>query len=133
MTMLPPGFADLEPSAETWCLASESDRWAQRMSSTMPELQAFYDTGFPRLRDALDHCAESPLDDVPEQPGGLLQLVHSIVMVAMRVEIWHQPQVVNGADAEIQRVGEPVPWSSRSGLVKAMPRRRSAAWVEGWE
>jgi hypothetical protein len=30
-------------------------------------------------------------------------------MVAMCVEIWHQPKVVNGADAEIHRIGEPLP------------------------
>ncbi|MEV5828009.1 hypothetical protein AB0L25_20845 [Spirillospora sp. NPDC052242] len=108
-TLLPPEFSDLEPFAETWCLATESERWERRMSSTMPELQAFYDAAFPRLRDALDHCDGFPLDDMPEQARRLLQLVHSTIMVAMCVEIWHQPQVVNGADAQIHRVGDPAP------------------------
>lgn len=108
-TLLPPEFPDLEPFAGTWCLATESERWERRMSSTMPELQALYDAGSPRLRDALDHCDEFPLDDMPEQARRLLQLVHSIIMVAMCVEIWHQPQVVNGADARLHRVGDPAP------------------------
>ena len=60
-TLLPPEFSDLEPFAGTWCLATESERRERRMSSTMPQLQAFYDAGSPRLRDALDHCAGSPV------------------------------------------------------------------------
>ena len=33
--LLPSEFSDLEPFAEKWCLATEPERWAQRMSSTM--------------------------------------------------------------------------------------------------
>ena len=44
--MLPPEFADLEIFAPTWCLATEAERYAQRLSSTMTEMQAFYDACF---------------------------------------------------------------------------------------
>ena len=53
MTMLPPAFAELEPFAPTWCLATEPERWAQRHSSTMAELQEFYDAAVPHLEDAV--------------------------------------------------------------------------------
>jgi hypothetical protein len=39
----------------------------------------------------------------------LLQLVYSTIMVAMCVEIWHQPNVVNAADAQLDRVSEQLP------------------------
>jgi hypothetical protein len=107
--LLPPEFSDLEPFAETWCLSTEPERYARRMASSMPDMQAFYDAAFPRIQDALAHCDKFPLKEMPDDARRLLQLVHSIIMVAMCVEIWHQPNVVNGADAEIHRVGEPLP------------------------
>ena len=43
MTMMPEEFADLESFAEKWCLASEPERYATRLATSMPELQTFYD------------------------------------------------------------------------------------------
>jgi len=54
MPTFPADFAELEPFAD-WSLATESERYAKRLSSTMDELQAFYDAAFPRLADALAH------------------------------------------------------------------------------
>jgi hypothetical protein len=108
-SLLPAAFAELEPFAATWCLATESERYAQRMRSTMAEMHAFYDAGFPRIQEALACCDKFPLDDLPDDARHLLQLVHSIVMVAMCVEIWYQPNVVNGADAVLERIAEPLP------------------------
>ena len=50
MTMLPGEFADLEPFAEKWCLATEPERYETRLATAMPELQAFYDAIEPRDR-----------------------------------------------------------------------------------
>jgi len=107
--LLPAAFSDLEPFASTWCLATESERFAKRMASTMEEMHAFYDAGFPRIPDALAYCDKFPLDDLPDDARHLLQLVHSIVMVAMCVEIWYQPKVINSAAAVLDRIGEPQP------------------------
>ena len=49
-TLLPPEFSDLEPWAPTWCPATEPERWARRLRSSIQELQAFYDACFPRAR-----------------------------------------------------------------------------------
>ena len=53
MSLLPDAFADLEPFA-AWCLATERERYAKRLASTMPEMQAFYDaiTLEPRRRSS---------------------------------------------------------------------------------
>jgi hypothetical protein len=107
--LLPHQFASLEPFAPTWCLATESERYAQRMASTMAEMQTFYDAAFPRIEEALAYCDTFPLDDLPEDAGRLLQLVYSTIMVAMCVEIWHQPRVIDAAYAQLHRVGDPRP------------------------
>lgn len=107
--LLPEQFAELEPYAATWCLSTEPERYARRTASTMAQMQPFYVAGFPRIGEALAHCDQFPLDAMPDDARRLLELVHSLIMVAMCVEIWHQPRVVDGADAEIHRAGEPVP------------------------
>jgi hypothetical protein len=107
--LLPDEFSDLEAFAARWCLATEAERYAERLASTMVDLRAFYDAGFPRIADALAYCDRFPLDDLPEDARHLLQLVHSIVMVAMCVEIWHQPRVIDGGNAELHRIAEPRP------------------------
>ena len=63
----------------------------------------------PADPEALAYCDKFPLDDLPDDARHLLQLVYSIVIVAMCVEIWHQPKVIDGADAQLDRVGEPLP------------------------
>ena len=105
---LPAEFAELERFSD-WILETERERYTKRLASTMEDMQAFYDAAFPRLRAALDYCDMFPLDDLPDDARHLLELVHSLIMVAMCVEIWHQPRVVDGGDAELRRVGEPLP------------------------
>ena len=107
--MLPPAFADLERFAGKWCLASEPERYAERMASSMDEMQEFYDAFYPRVEEAIEYCDKFPLDDLPDDARRLLQLVHSLVMVSMAVEIWHQPRPVDSADAYLDRVVEPLP------------------------
>jgi hypothetical protein len=106
---LPSAFAELEPYAETWCLATEGERWNRRLASSMAEMRDFYDAFFPRLEEAIDHCDKFPLDDVPEDAVNLLHLIYSLVIVAMAVEIFKQPKPTDSADAVITRISEPVP------------------------
>ena len=64
---LPPEFADLEPFAD-WALPTERERYAKRLSSTMDELQAFYDAALPRLEDAARISSSSPSTPCPRTP-----------------------------------------------------------------
>jgi len=107
--LLPPEFADVEPWAATWCLATEPERWAKRLASTMDEMQAFYDAFFPRAEEAIAWCDRFPLDALPADAEHLLQLLHSLLMVSYAVEVWHQPEVVHGGSAVIDRIVEPRP------------------------
>jgi hypothetical protein len=107
--LLPPEFADLEPWAARWCLATEPERWAQRLRSPMVELQAFYDASFPRAEEAIAWCDRFPLDDMPADAERLLQLLHSLLLVSYAVEVWKQPEVVHCGSARIDRILEPRP------------------------
>ncbi len=107
--LLPPEFADLEPFAARWCLATEAERWDERMNSSMADLTELYAAAFPRLEAAIEHCDRFPLDDLPPDVERLLQLVYSLVMVSMAVEIFGQPKTVDAADAVLHRTKEPTP------------------------
>ncbi len=106
---LPSAFAELEQFAQTWCLATENERWNKRLASSMTEMREFYDAFFPRAEEAIDYCDKFDLDDMPDDALNLLHLIYSLVMVAMAVEIFKQPKPTDSADAVIDRVGEPVP------------------------
>ncbi len=75
----------------------------------MPEMHEFYDAFFPRLEEAIEYCDKFPLDNVPDDALNLLRMIYSLIMVAMAVEIMHQPAPVSAADAVMIRTVEPVP------------------------
>jgi hypothetical protein len=107
--MLPPEFADLEPFAPAWCLASEAQRYAKRLASAMDEMQAFYDASFPRVRDAMAHLDRFPLHDLPREESNLIHLVYSLIMVSLPVEVWAQPRVIDAGTAFFERTIDPGP------------------------
>lgn len=107
--LLPTAFAELENHAKVWCLATETERWNARVASSMADMRAFYDAFFPRLEEAIDYCDKFDLDDLPDDALNLLHLIYSLIMVAMAVEIMHQPAPTDAADAVMTRTGWPVP------------------------
>ena len=66
MPILPTEFGDLEPFAD-WSLESEAERYAKRLSSTLDELQAFYDAAFPRLDDAMAYIDQFEFTALPTE------------------------------------------------------------------
>ncbi len=106
MSTLPAEFADLEPFSD-WCLEFERERYAKRLSSTMAELQAFYDAAFPRLEAAMAYLDQYALDALPDDATHLLWLCYSLVNVSFPVEVWHQPRVPDSGAARIDVVVEP--------------------------
>jgi hypothetical protein len=107
MAMLPDQFAELEPFAADWALPSEFDRYANRLASTMNELQAFYDAAFPRLEDGTDYLKSVSLDGISEQDQNLLWLFSSLVTVSFPVEVWRQPRVPESGASSLDVVVEP--------------------------
>jgi len=107
--LLPSEFAELEPYAAIWCLATERERFARRMAATMDEMQAFYDAFFPRAEAAIAYCEKFPLDDMPDDAERLLQLLYSLVMASFPVEAWRQPNVPDSGAAYLDLLIEPRP------------------------
>jgi hypothetical protein len=105
---LPAEVADLEPYAD-WALATEPERYAKRLASSMPEMQAFYDAAFSRLEDAITYCdSKFPLNDMPDDARALIHLMQSLVMVSFPVEVWKQPRVPDSGAAYLDIITEPV-------------------------
>lgn len=106
MPTLPVEFADLEPHAE-WCLEFERERYAKRLSSSMDDMQAFYDAAFPRLEDAIQYLDRFDFDALPDDAKHLLWLCYSLVNVSFPVEVWRQPRVPDSGAASMDVVVEP--------------------------
>ncbi|RDH78451.1 hypothetical protein DVS77_11285 [Mycolicibacterium moriokaense] len=108
MSKLPEEFADLERFTD-WCLADEADRYEKRLSSTMAEMQEFYDAAFPRLEAVMEYCdARFPLGGMPDDAKALIHMMQSLVNVSFPVEVWKQPRVLDSGAAYIECVKEPV-------------------------
>jgi hypothetical protein len=92
---LPEGFEDLAPWAAQWAVPSERERYARRVGSTLPELEAFYQAVQPRLQAALDHLNTYPNDfaAVPEPQRRLAYLVMALMEISRAVEVWRAPDV----------------------------------------
>jgi hypothetical protein len=104
--MLPAEFAALEPFGD-WILATEPERYAKRLASTMAEMQAFYDAAFPLLEPAMAHLDRFPLHELPEAERSLLNLMQSLIMVSFPVEVWKQPRVPDSGATWLDLVTEP--------------------------
>ncbi len=106
MPTFPAGFTDLEPFAD-WSLETEAERYAKRLSSTMDELQTFYDAAFPRLVDAMAYLDQFDLGALPENATRLLWLCYSLVNASFPVEVWRQSRVPDSGAASMQMLVEP--------------------------
>jgi len=107
--MLPAGFDDLEPYADRWSLATEGERYAERLSSSMDDMEAFYAAAMARTDDAKAYLDGFPLDELPDDALALLHLLYSLICVSFAVECWKQPNVPDSGAAYLDLVKEPVP------------------------
>lgn len=105
--MLPAEFAALAPYGD-WALATEPERYAKRLASSMEEMQAFYDAAFPLLEEAIAYCDKFPLNDLPDDARALMHLMQSLVMVSFPVEVWKQARVPDSGAAYLDLIVEPV-------------------------
>jgi hypothetical protein len=106
MPILPTDFAELEPHAD-WSLETEAERYAKRLSSSMNELQTFYDAAFPRLEDAIAYLNKFELNALPEDATRLLWLQYSLVNASFPVEVWRQARVPDSGAASVDMVVQP--------------------------
>ena len=106
MSTLPTDFVDLEPFAE-WAIPTERARYAKRLSSTIDELQAFYDAALPRMEAAEAYLEQFDVNALPDDAKRLLWLYCSLVTVSFPVEVWRQPKVPDSGSTSLDAVAEP--------------------------
>lgn len=107
--MLPAEFAEFELFAPRWCLATEKERWNERMGSSMEDLRSLYEAVLPRVPEAMSYCDKFPLDGMPDDAVNLLRLLYSFVLVSFPVELWHQTYPPDTRGTEFVRLSEPLP------------------------
>jgi hypothetical protein len=91
-----------------WDLATEPERYAKRLSSSMTEMQAFYDAAFPRLDDVIAYCDQFPIDDLPDDARTLMHMMQSLITVSFPIEAWKQPRVPDSGATYLDCIREPV-------------------------
>jgi hypothetical protein len=106
MSTLPADFSDLEPFAD-WALETEAERYGKRLTSSMDEIQAFYDSAFPRLGAAMAYLDQLDLTQLPDDATALLWLCYSLVNASFPVEVWRQPRVPDSGAASMDMLVEP--------------------------
>ena len=111
MSLLPPGYADLEPFVAIWALPTTAERAARRGDSTPEERQAFYDAMSPHAAEALAALDTRPLDQLDEAETRLLNLLLAFGHASLAVEIqgdaeaqhtlWRNRMVITRAPADL--------------------------------
>ena len=107
MASLPAEFAELEPYVAEWSLATEGERYAKRLATSMEEHEAFYDAVFPRLEAALAYLDQYEYPDLPDDAKTLLNLLYSLVNTSFPVEVWRQARVPDSGAASMDVIVEP--------------------------
>src|SRR5207237_1454309 len=92
VSTLPADFSDLEPFA-AWAIPTERARYAKRLSSTMDELQAFYDAALARMDAAAAYLERLDINALPDDGKRLLWLYCSLLTVSFQVELCRQSKV----------------------------------------
>ena len=92
-TLLPSDFQHLTPFVAKWDHPGTNERYAERLSSTFDELQAFHqavDHDFSSISAYLDAKAFADYDEADRR---LARLVFAWLPVAEAVEVFKQPRV----------------------------------------
>ena len=80
--LFPPEFADLEAVAGPWAIESDDERYPERLSRRIEELQFFYDAVLPRAKAILEYCDAFDIRDPPDEVRALLNVLCSLIAVS---------------------------------------------------
>ena len=95
-SLLPAPFANLEPLAERWSLATQQERENRRRASSPAEIRAVYDALLLRMDTILDYLNQYTLDNLSEEAKRLMYLTFALAEVAPYVECYNCiPQIPN--------------------------------------
>ncbi|MDE2405787.1 MAG: hypothetical protein KGM17_14055 [Sphingomonadales bacterium] len=109
MSLLPPGFAGIEPLVADWVLPDAAARMAKRQASGIAELRRFYDAMLARGEEALAWLRGFALGDLPPEGENLLRLMLMLAEAAPAVEWYGDPRVYDGFPVERVRYLRQIP------------------------
>jgi triphosphoribosyl-dephospho-CoA synthetase len=92
---LPAGFEALQPFVARWALATEAERYRERVNSSMEDLKTFYDAVLPLAEPAIQLLNQYPVNtkDLPAEVRNLYLMMMSAMEVSRPIEIWRRPDV----------------------------------------
>jgi hypothetical protein len=96
--LLPVQFADLERFVEDWALPTQSERHRRRLSSSIDALREFYEAIVGKMDGIIAYLNQFPVEKQPDDARTLFLLTMSLAEIAMAVELFKQPAVVDGFD-----------------------------------
>jgi hypothetical protein len=94
--VLPEAFQDLTPHL-AWALPTEHARRAKRASSSMAQIQTFYDDMLLRMDAVLTYLAQFPPENPPPQVQCLFLLASALAEIAPAIEMYGE-QTALGLD-----------------------------------
>ncbi len=96
---LPEGFRELEQFVPTWVVSRSCDRATRRLDSSEEERVAFFNAARDLAAPALELLDKKPLSQLDEREQRLMDLMLSLVHVALAVEIQgdDEPRHARGA------------------------------------
>lgn len=123
---LPIGFKELEGFLD-WALPSETQRRQKRESSTMAEIQEFYDAVLPRVAAVMDHfcvaeTASGDAEKVDEETRALFTLMLAFADASLSVELHKSPVVPDGMPGDIWKPEHETPGWQRKPKIRLFPK-----------
>ena len=103
-TLLPPGFAALDPFVAAWVLPDAAARMVKRQASTIAEIRSFYDAIIP-----LDHLRAHKLGALSAEGERLLKLMLALAEIGPAVEWFDDPKVYDGFSVDRIRYVRQIP------------------------
>jgi hypothetical protein len=103
--VLPQEFSGLEHLVAEWAIEDGHERYLKRVSSSMTEIQAFYDELFPHAEEAVAYIDKFDYSQpLPQDVANLRNLLYSLITVSLAVELWKQPRVKHSATTILTRL-----------------------------
>jgi hypothetical protein len=103
--VLPQEFSGLAHLVAEWAIEDGHERYLKRVSSSMTEIQAFYDELFPYAEEAVAYIDKFDYSQpLPQDVANLRNLLYSLITVSLAVELWKQPRVKHSANTILTRL-----------------------------
>jgi hypothetical protein len=106
-TELPSKFTELARFLPKWEKRDTNGRYAERLASSMDELQVFHDAVMGRAEEIKHYLDSKPFADFGEQDRRLARLMFAFGTIAAAVEAFKRPSVPDTGAAAFYVAAEP--------------------------